>query len=108
MGPDTQLNSGPGLFDDECLVDFTGGSAEISRMITIYRWLRVLPPAPTIPCTTTDEPERVYLTLAGDLSMHLTAVSQNPSPAPLHRENVDLTRLRTERLSGEKSKGRER
>ena len=57
MEPDNRWIVRSGLFDSECLAEFTGNAAAISRMIIINRTLQVLPAEPSNPQISTDEPD---------------------------------------------------
>ena len=59
MEPDNRLMGRSGLFDAECVADFTGNNAAISRMMQIYRWLEVHPVDHPGPGTIADEPDKV-------------------------------------------------
>ncbi len=56
MEPNNRWIVRSGLFDNECLAEFNGNAAAISRMIIINRTLQVLPAEPSNPQTIADEP----------------------------------------------------
>lgn len=55
MEPDNRWIVRSGFSDSECLAEFTGNAAAISRMIIINRTLQVLPADPSRPQTIADE-----------------------------------------------------
>ena len=57
MEPDNRWIVRSELFDSDCLAEFTGNDAAISRMIIINRGLQVLPADLPCPKTITDEPD---------------------------------------------------
>ena len=77
MQPDNRLMERSGLFDTECLADFTGNDAAISRLILINRWLQVLPADPPCPQTIAKEPDAVNLP---DVLENNHSSYKNPSP----------------------------
>ncbi len=79
MVPDNQWLVPSGLFEAECLVDGSRYGADVSRMITIYRWLRVLPA--DAPCPGTIGYEQGTSDLEEE--MEAPGCSRRMSPTPL-------------------------